>query len=86
LWILYIKKDTEGEKSPNCKNEPTKEKRLGLIKTTAVQEMLYLNLPKTKRQKTKKPLSFLKGFRSSAPWRRLEPMSTAADKSPTSNI
>jgi type I restriction enzyme S subunit len=34
--------DTEGGKSPNCLHEPAKGKEWGVIKTTAVQEMYFL--------------------------------------------
>jgi type I restriction enzyme S subunit len=34
--------DTEGGKSPNCLKEPAKENEWGVIKTTAVQEMVFL--------------------------------------------
>ncbi|WP_460546105.1 restriction endonuclease subunit S, partial [Echinicola sediminis] len=34
--------DTEGGKSPNCKNIPAEGDEWGVIKTTAVQEMIFL--------------------------------------------
>ncbi len=37
--IIY---NTEGGKSPNCLHEPAKENEWGVIKTTAVQEMVFL--------------------------------------------
>jgi len=37
--IIY---DTEGGKSPNCLHEPAKDNEWGVIKTTAVQEMYFL--------------------------------------------
>lgn len=37
--IIY---DTEGGKSPNCLHEPAKDNEWGVIKTTAVQEMCFL--------------------------------------------
>ena len=37
--IIY---DTEGGKSPNCLNEPVNGSEWGVIKTTAVQEMLFI--------------------------------------------
>lgn len=37
--IIY---DTEGGKSPNCKNVPATGDEWGVIKTTAVQEMIFL--------------------------------------------
>ena len=37
--IIY---DTEGGKSPNCLHEPAKDDEWGVIKTTAVQEMYFL--------------------------------------------
>lgn len=37
--VIY---DTEGGKSPNCKNESAKGNEWGVIKTTAVQEMVFL--------------------------------------------
>lgn len=40
LWeIIY---NTESGKSPNCLHEPVKGKEWGVIKTTAVQEMVFL--------------------------------------------
>ncbi len=37
--IIY---DTEGGKSPNCLHEPAKDNEWGVIKTTAVQELYFL--------------------------------------------
>ena len=37
--IIY---DTDSGKSPNCINQPANEKQWGVIKTTAVQEMFFL--------------------------------------------
>lgn len=37
--IIY---DTEGGKSPDCKNVPASRKEWGVIKTTAIQEMVFL--------------------------------------------
>jgi len=37
--IIY---DTEGGKSPNCLHEPAKDEEWGVIKTTSVQEMYFL--------------------------------------------
>lgn len=39
--IIY---DTEGGKSPNCLHEPANDNEWGVIKTTAVQEMYFLEI------------------------------------------
>lgn len=44
IWCRLgeIINDTEGGKSPNCLHEPAKNNEWGVIKTTAVQEMYFL--------------------------------------------